>query len=113
MKTEQDVIDFALTFPDSYIDYPFDDDTPVMRRRSNNRIFALLFVDREDLWLNLKCDPQRADFLRDVYPSVIPGYHMNKVHWNTVILDGSVPRDEIEEMVRHSFELTSPPKRKR
>jgi predicted DNA-binding protein (MmcQ/YjbR family) len=62
--------------------------------------------ESEDIyWLNLKSDPQEAIMLRDVFPSVIPGYHMSKVHWNTVKLDGSVPEGEIQRMIDNSFNL--------
>jgi predicted DNA-binding protein (MmcQ/YjbR family) len=56
-------------------------------------------------WLNLKCDPQEAVMLRDIFPAIIPGYHMNKLHWNTLILDGSIPVGEIERMIDNSFNL--------
>ena len=55
--------------------------------------------------MNLKCDPDQAQELRDLFEAVIPGYHMNKRHWNTVILDGSIPTSEIERMIDHSFAL--------
>lgn len=55
--------------------------------------------------VNLKCDPDEAIMLRDIFPSVIPGYHMNKATWNTVILDGSIPSGEIERMIDNSFNL--------
>ncbi|ABG40251.1 protein of unknown function DUF419 [Paraglaciecola sp. T6c] len=56
-------------------------------------------------WMNLKCDPYEAVMLRDVFSAVIPGYHMNKQHWNTVILDGSLPAGELQRMIKHSFML--------
>lgn len=56
-------------------------------------------------WMNLKCDPHEAVMLRDVFSAVIPGYHMNKQHWNTVILDGSLPAGELQRMIKHSFML--------
>ena len=55
--------------------------------------------------MNLKCDPQEAALLRDIFPAVIPGYHMSKIHWNTVILDGSIPKGEIQRMIDNSFML--------
>ncbi|MBT8448055.1 MAG: MmcQ/YjbR family DNA-binding protein [Gammaproteobacteria bacterium] len=56
-------------------------------------------------WMNLKCEPHEALILRDIFPSIIPGYHMSKVHWNTVILDGSIPQGEIERLIDLSYEL--------
>jgi predicted DNA-binding protein (MmcQ/YjbR family) len=65
---------------------------------------ALPEGDRYD-WLNLKCDPHEAQILRDIFPAIIPGYHMNKEHWNTVILDGTVPEGEIQRMIDNSYQL--------
>jgi predicted DNA-binding protein (MmcQ/YjbR family) len=83
-------------------DFPFGDSNPVMK--VGGKMFALLSLD-EPPSVNLKCDPSRAIELREVYPSIIPGYHMNKRHWNTVMLDGSLPLDLIVSMVDHSYEL--------
>lgn len=80
----------------------------------NHKMFATLSVGNEGQidedgnplwWMNLKCDPDEAQALRDIFPSVIPGYHMNKRLWNTVILDGSIPQGEIERMIDNSFNL--------
>jgi len=80
----------------------------------NHKMFATLSVgnegetDEDDnpiWWMNLKCDPDEAQALRDIFPAVIPGYHMNKRLWNTVILDGSIPQGEIERMIDNSFNL--------
>lgn len=71
-----------------------------------NKMFATYIVKPDGVaHMNLKCDPAEALMLRDVFESVIPGYHMNKKHWNTVILDGSVPRAEIERMIDRSYGL--------
>jgi predicted DNA-binding protein (MmcQ/YjbR family) len=82
--------------------FPFGDDTLVFK--VNGKIFALANLDG-DLSVNLKCDPSLALELRERYPSVIPGYHMNKKHWNTVQIDGSVPDKEIFEWIDHSYDL--------
>ena len=68
-------------------------------------MFALFTTDNGVDRINLKCDPDQAFILRDIFEAVIPGYHMNKRHWNTVILDGSIPRGELERMVDHSYAL--------
>ena len=81
--------------------FPFGDDTLVFKR--DGKIFALVNLDG-DLSINLKCDPAFALELRERYSSVIPGYHMNKKHWNTVYLDGSVPDKEIFSWIDHSYE---------
>jgi len=57
--------------------------------------------------INLKCDPEWSEVLRNAYPAVVPGYHQNKKHWNTITLDGSIPDDEIVELIQHSYELVT------
>ena len=81
---------------------PFGDDTLVFKKRK--KIFALVNLEGE-LNLNLKCDTSLALELRERYPSVIPGYHMNKKHWNTVIIDGSIPDNEILSWIDHSYNI--------
>ncbi len=84
-------------------DMPFGDDILVFRVKS--KLFALTGLDALPLTVNLKCDPERALELRARYEAVQPGYHMNKKHWNTVLLDGSIPHDEVREMIDHSYDL--------
>jgi predicted DNA-binding protein (MmcQ/YjbR family) len=86
-------------------DFPFGFDVLVMKVAS--KIFALIMIESKPLRMNLKCDPFLAMGLRERYPSVTPGYHMNKLHWNTVILDGSIPRKEVLSMLDHSYELVA------
>lgn len=81
---------------------PFGDDTLVFK--ADGKIFALVNLDG-DLSINLKCDPAYAMELRERYPSVTPGYHMNKKHWNTVLLDGTVPDKEVFSWIDHSYDL--------
>lgn len=94
-------------------DYPFGPDVLVFKVAG--KMFALSSRHMGHDSLNLKCDPDEAQALRDIYPAVIPGYHMNKKHWNTVLLDGSVPSGEIERMIDNSYRLVveSLPKTKR
>jgi predicted DNA-binding protein (MmcQ/YjbR family) len=81
---------------------PFGEDTLVFKVKG--KIFALANLDG-DLSVNLKCDPSYALELREKYRSVIPGYHMNKKHWNTILLDGSVPDKEVFSWIDHSYDL--------
>jgi len=81
--------------------FPFGDDTLVFK--SNGKIFALVNLGG-DLSINLKCEPTLAIDLRERYTSVLPGYHMNKTHWNTINLDGSIPDKEIFSWIDHSYE---------
>ena len=111
--TRRELIDYCLTFPGSYEDYPFDDfpDDPaawtVMRHRANRKSFAFIY-ERGGLCINLKCEPALAGFFRQVYRSVTPAYHMNKEHWNTVRPDSDVPEKELFGMIGQSFNLTKP-----
>ena len=113
----QELIDYCLTFPATYEDYPFDSITDtgkwtVMRHMSNKKSFALIYERHGRLCVNLKCDPFEADFLRRTYDDVAPGYHMNKTHWNTVTLGCDVPDDKLKSMIEQSYGLIRPKTRK-
>jgi predicted DNA-binding protein (MmcQ/YjbR family) len=82
---------------------PFGPDVIVFK--VNNKSFLLLPLDTDDLRFNVKCDPDLAEELRAQYPCVLPGYHMNKKHWNTIIVDGSVPVNQVKEWIDHSYYL--------
>ncbi|MBS4044239.1 MAG: MmcQ/YjbR family DNA-binding protein [Chitinophagaceae bacterium] len=71
----------------------------------NNKMFLLLATDEIPLRFNVKCNPELALELREEYSSVIPGYHMNKKHWNTIVVDGNIPTAKLKEFIQHSFEL--------
>ena len=83
-------------------DFPFDEEVLVFR--VYGKIFLLTSINDRPLALNLKSDPEQAIEWREQYESVRPGYHMNKKHWNTVTMDGSIPRHELLKMVDHSFD---------
>jgi predicted DNA-binding protein (MmcQ/YjbR family) len=83
-------------------EFPFGEDTLVFK--VIGKMFALTNLDG-DWSLNLKCDPERAIELREKYPAIQPGYHMSKVHWNTVMMDGSLSRDFILQLIDHSYQL--------
>ena len=95
--------DYLSEKPGSTKDYPFGPDTLVYKVMG--KMFALLDEDDDPIRINLKCDPDEAIVLRDMYESVIPGYHMNKEHWNTVILDGSIHESEVKKMIDESYRL--------
>ena len=94
---------YLLSRPEALEDFPFGPDVAVMK--INGKMFATLAEEKGVARMNLKCDPEQAIMLRDIFDAVQPGYHMNKRHWNTVVLDGSIPRGEIERMVDHSYGL--------
>ncbi len=83
--------------------YPFDEKTLVLKVM--NKMFALIIDDKIPIRINLKCDPDEAQILRGMHKSIIPGYHMNKEHWNTLILDGSIPDELIYKMIDDSYDL--------
>lgn len=98
------VREYCLAKPGATESLPFGPDTLVFKVM--NKIFALTGLDNPDCRVNLKCDPERAISLRAEYPEeVLPGYHMNKVHWNTVICDQGLSRALVCELVDHSYDL--------
>lgn len=106
MKERKEVIEYCKTFEYAYEDYPFGDTNwTVMRRSDTKRGFAWVFSRENNIWINLKADPSWADIVKNTYSSIIPAYHMNKKHWISVILDGSVPQDEIEALINDSYIL--------
>lgn len=112
MLRREEAIAACLEFPDSFEDYPFDDPNwTTIRRRTNRKIFALIFERNGKIWLNLKAEPLKADFWRDAYTAVVTGYHMNKRHWISVILDGSMQDEEIRALIEDSYALTADKKR--
>ncbi|HLT08081.1 MAG TPA: MmcQ/YjbR family DNA-binding protein [Cyclobacteriaceae bacterium] len=100
----------CLSKPGATEDMPFGDTTLCFR--VGGKIYALVDIDRLDS-VNLKCDPERAVELRELHPGIVPGYHMNKRHWNTVMLDGSVSDQLLLQLINHSYTLVfnSLPKR--
>ena len=102
MKKEK-VRNYFLSCPESYEDFPFGEEITIFKVK--NKWFGLLVEREGNLQINLKCDPDEALILRELFKSVLPGYHMNKKHWNTVILDGSIPEKEIEAMIYSSYVL--------
>jgi len=107
METRQDVIDFCKTFENVYEDYPFrDDNWTLMRHRNNKKSFATVFERNGKIWINVKCEPNFTYFWRNAFEGVIPAYHMNKEHWNSIILDGTVPDDAVMNMIADSYKLT-------
>lgn len=104
MNAEQ-AKNYILNKPEAVESTPFGSDAKVYKVR--NKMFSTLVIGQSDdcYWLSLKCDPDEAVILRETFKAIVPGYHMNKRHWNTIILDGSIPGDEIEKMIDNSFLL--------
>ena len=113
MIYRKEAIDYCLTFENVYEDYPFNDNNwAVIRHCDNKKIFAFIFEKDGYIWINVKCKTDWIDFWRETFNSVIPAYHMNKKHWNSIILDGTVPKDEICRMIGESYDLTITKKRR-
>lgn len=87
------------------MDYPFGEDVAVYKVK--DKMFALIREKKEPVQLSLKCDPVLAGTLRQKYESVLPGYHLNKKHWNTIILSGQLSDQEVKDLIRHSYDLVS------
>ncbi|KPU44392.1 hypothetical protein OXPF_20110 [Oxobacter pfennigii] len=94
---------YCLSKKGAYEDFPFDSST--LTFRVSGKMFALTDIDKMPMYVNLKCDPYLSIFLREEHEGVTPGYHMNKKHWNTVILDGGIPDEKICWMIDMSYEL--------
>ncbi|MCI1268760.1 MAG: MmcQ/YjbR family DNA-binding protein [Ruminococcus sp.] len=106
MTEREEILKYGLTFPDSYVDTPFKDENWVLLRyRKNKHAFAWTFEREGHIWVNVKASPQWLDFWRNLYSSVVPAYHLSKQHWNSIILDGTVPDDDIRKMISESYQL--------
>lgn len=77
------------------------------RHKDNKKMFAAIYEHKGAIWVNVKCDPNLTYMWRNSFESVIPAYHMNKEHWNSIILDGSVPEEDIKVMISDSYDLTA------
>lgn len=95
------IIDYCCSLPQAKEDYPFGPDVQVFKIKK--KLFAAMTKRGGNHRINLKCHPEEAIILREIFEDVIPGYHMNKKHWNTVILNGSIPKEEIKRMVDRSY----------
>lgn len=108
LKKRADVIQYCMTFSGVFEDYPFHDPNwTCMRLKQNQKIFAWIYEREENIWVNVKAEPEWRDFWRNAYSSVIPAYHMNKTHWNSIILDGTIPQRDIQRMIAESYDLCS------
>src|SRR6266849_2398247 len=97
---------YILSMPGARLDYPFGEGVAVYKA-GNDKMFALVEEKSDPLRISLKCDPLLAETLREKYESVMPGYHLNKKHWNTIVLSGQLSWPEVQDFVRHSYELVA------
>lgn len=103
--TREELEKKLLSYAKTRLDFPFGKEVAVYK--VVDKMFALVPVDTKPLRISLKCDPQLAEVLRARYESVMPGYHLNKKHWNTIVLSGQLSRQEIDDLIRHSYDLVS------
>lgn len=104
---KEEIIKYCLTLENTYKDCPFPDDfeSVTMKHCKNKKWFALLMNVNNKLYLNVKTDPNYSDILRNTYDYIIPAYHMNKEHWNTIIIDEKVDEDLVKELIEQNMVL--------
>lgn len=106
---KDELIEFCLINNEAVLTYPFSDEkyekTPVIRHKTNNKWFALIFVQNGTLFVNLKCNPIDAEILRDNHPYIMPAWHMNKSHWNKVDVN-KTPKKLLKKLIEASYNLT-------
>ncbi len=106
MQTREEILSYGLSFPNTYQDAPFrDPNWQLIRIQGSKKAFLWSYERNGQLCINIKADPEWRDMWRSLYPAVQPGYHQNKEHWNTVILDGTVPTEELKRMIAESYDL--------
>ena len=108
MKTREEVLAYGLSFENTYQEAPFHDQNwQLVRVKGSKKAFLWTYEREGFINLNVKVDPEWRDMWRQAYDAVIPGYHQNKEHWNTIILDGSIPDEDIKRMIAESYDLVT------
>lgn len=104
MHMEHKIVEeYILSMPNAVLEYPFGKEVAVYK--AQDKMFALIAEGSDPVRLSLKCDPELSKVLREKYETVMPGYHLNKKHWNTILLSGQLTWDEIQDLIRHSYLL--------
>ena len=107
--THKEIEEILLSYPNTWLDFPFGEKVSVYKvgekGSSDAKMFALIAEGSKPVQISLKCDPQLAEALREKYETVLPGYHLSKKHWNTIILSGQLPLEEIKGLITHSYNL--------
>ena len=101
----EDLRNYVLSLKDVAESFPFGEDTLVFE--TNDKIFLLISLSSSPLQFNVKCDPEKAIELREQFSCVLPGYHMNKKHWNTIIVDGTLSQSQLKNFIKDSYDLIS------
>ncbi len=109
--THKELEEYLLSFPNAWLDFPFGEGVSVYKighkETNEGKMFAIIQDNSKPLRVSLKCDPQLALTLRERYETVVPGYHLNKKHWNTIICSGQLTDDELKDLVRLSYNLVA------
>ncbi len=105
MVSHKEVEEYVLSMPNARLDYPFGEGVAVYK--VGDKMFALIQEGKDPVQISLKCDPKLAEVLREKYESVMPGYHLNKKHWNTIIMTGQLSWEEVQDLIRHSYDLVT------
>ena len=109
--THKEFDTYFLSFPDTWLDFPFGEGTSVYKvgdkASGEGKMFALIADGSKPLQVSLKCDPILAETLREKYETVVPGYHLNKKHWNTIICTGQMSDDDIKDLANLSYQLVT------
>lgn len=105
MISHKQVEEYLLAMPGARLDYPFGEEVAVYKVK--DKMFALVTEKSDPVRISLKCDPLLAETLRAKYETVMPGYHLNKKHWNTIVLSGQLSREEVQALIRLSYDLVS------
>lgn len=100
---------YILSMPNAWLDYPFGEGVAVYKVGQDDKakMFALIQEDKQPVQISLKCDPELSKLLRAKYESVMEGYHLNKKHWNTMVLSGQLDDDEVTALIHHSYQLVA------
>ncbi|TFB76697.1 MmcQ/YjbR family DNA-binding protein [Cryobacterium glaciale] len=107
--TPDALVDLCLSLPQAIETFPFGEETSVFKTSGNGKIFALAVLASEPLTVSLKCDPEESRALRQEFALwITPGYHLNRKHWITIVLDGHVPAELVEQLLRDSHALVRP-----
>jgi predicted DNA-binding protein (MmcQ/YjbR family) len=103
--THKQVEDYVLSMPSAIREYPFGEGVAVYK--AGDKMFALIAEGKQPVRISLKCDPQLSAVLREKYDEVMPGYHLNKKHWNTIVVSGQLSWEEVQALIRHSYDLVT------
>ena len=109
--TLQEIHEYLLSFSETWLDFPFGQEVSVYKighsENGKGKMFALIAENSKPIRISLKCDPILAEKLRQTYETVLPGYHLSKKHWNTILVTGQIPDDELKDFMRLSYDLVN------